>query len=603
MGVWAPGPGATTGNDTFTGDATGETADGLAGNDTLNGGGGADTLTGGEGVDTVDGGAGDDVLVINSLSSLVGETYAGGADTDTLRISSSFSGLQEFLLYDATITSIERIEFASTLVGPQYVYANASQFGGGGISTSLQLAGSALDDLFTILLSTAGSFSVNSFSFVNWGVNDLIIIGGSSGDDNIVGSAQRDWILASSGADTISGDGGNDDLRGESGADSIFGGEGADLINGGADADTLLGNNGDDTLTGGAGADFLGGGGGNDAANYFLSPGAVTVDLQAGVGAGSDAQGDTYGSIEIVYGSAQNDTISGRDFVTDTLFGEGGDDVLMGRYGADILDGGSGVDTVSYVNSLTAVDVRLFSGFAAGGEATGDSVASVENIIGSALTDTLAGDAAVNVIWGGAGNETITGREGADTLRGEDGNDTLLGGADADTLIGGLGNDTLGGGAANDTADYSASNAAVTVNLQTGAGSGGHAQGDAYASIENVIGSAFGDTIIGKNNAWDNLFDGRGGNDTMTGGLGNDTFVFRINEGSDTVTDFSAGAASGDVIQMAGWGAAFDTFAEMIAVGVQSGGDVVFSFGNGQTLTLQNVTLGNLNAGDFIFGS
>jgi Ca2+-binding RTX toxin-like protein len=585
----------------FWGGAGNDTLDAAGGNDSVYGGPGADTLTGGDGADMVDGGSGDDILVINSISSLAGDTFAGGSGTDTIRIFSNVSGLQEFLLSDATLSSIERIEFASALVGPQYVYVNASQFGAG-LSTSLQLAGSALDDLFTIFMSTAGSVSVNSFSFVNWGVNDLIIIGGSNGDDTIIGSAQRDWILAGGGADTISGDGGNDDLRGEGGADSIFGGEGADLINGGADADTLLGNNGDDTLTGGGGADFLGGGGGNDAADYFFSPGAVTVDLQAGLGVGSDAQGDTYGSIEIVYGSAQNDTLSGRDFVTDALWGEDGDDVLMGRYGADILNGGPGVDTISYANSLTAVDVRLFSGFAAGGEATGDSFNSVENIIGSALTDTLAGDNTVNVIWGGAGNETITGREGADTLRGEDGNDTLLGGADADTLIGGLGNDTLGGGAANDTADYSASNAAVTVNLQTGAGSGGHAQGDAYASIENVIGSSFADTFVGKANSWDNIFDGRGGNDTMTGGLGADTFVFRLNEGSDTVTDFSAGAASGDVIQMAGWGAAFDSFAEMIAVATQSGGDVVFNFGNGQTLTLQSVTLGNLNAGDFIFG-
>jgi hypothetical protein len=30
-----------------------------------------------------------------------------------------------------------------------------------------------------------------------------------------------------------------------------------------------------------------------------------------------------------------------------------------------------------------------------------------------------------------------------------------------------------------------------------------------------------------------------------------------------------------------------------------NGADTVFDFGNGQTLTLQNVTLGNLNAGDF----
>ena len=40
----------------------------------------------------------------------------------------------------------------------------------------------------------------------------------------------------------------------------------------------------------------------------------------------------------------------------------------------------------------------------------------------------------------------------------------------------------------------------------------------------------------------------------------------------------------------------------MIAAGAQIGADTVLDFGAGQTLTLQNVTLANLTAGDFIFG-
>ena len=51
MGVWSPGPGATTGDDTFTGDGTNETANGGLGDDTLIGNGGNDTLYGGAGAD------------------------------------------------------------------------------------------------------------------------------------------------------------------------------------------------------------------------------------------------------------------------------------------------------------------------------------------------------------------------------------------------------------------------------------------------------------------------------------------------------------------------------------------------------------------------
>jgi Ca2+-binding RTX toxin-like protein len=187
-------------------------------------------------------------------------------------------------------------------------------------------------------------------------------------------------------------------------------------------------------------------------------------------------------------------------------------------------------------------------------------------------------------------------------LHGEAGGDVLLGGADDDILVGGAGADTLGGGGGNDTADYSASAAGINVNLGTSVGLGGDAQGDALVSIENVIGSAFNDVIIAKANTTIDVFDGGGGDDIMTGGLGGDTFVFRFAQGSDTITDFIAGAAAADVVSLAGFGAAFDSFAEVIAAGAQIGADTVFSFGGGQTLTLQNVTLGALNAGDFIFG-
>jgi Ca2+-binding RTX toxin-like protein len=286
------------------------------------------------------------------------------------------------------------------------------------------------------------------------------------------------------------------------------------------------------------------------------------------------------------------------------LKGGDGDDILIGRYGADVLIGGVGRDTASYATSLTGVEVRLdpFLGTGAGGEATGDQLIAVENIVGSSRSDVLVGDFQGNLILGGEGNDAIIGREGADTLYGEAGNDTLLGGVEDDFLSGGAGADIIGGGAGNDAADYSASGAGVSVNLATGVGLGGDAQGDVLVSIENLIGSAFDDTFVGKANFWDNVFDAGAGNDTITGGLGADTFVFRLAEGSDTITDFAAGAASGDAVLLANFGAAFDSFAEVIAAAAQVGADTIINFGGGQTLTLQNVTLGNLNAGDFLFG-
>ena len=48
-----------------------------------------------------------------------------------------------------------------------------------------------------------------------------------------------------------------------------------------------------------------------------------------------------------------------------------------------------------------------------------------------------------------------------------------------------------------DTASYAASSSGVAVNLAAGAGSGGDAQGDTLANIENLIGSAYADALTG----------------------------------------------------------------------------------------------------------
>ncbi len=618
------------GDDALTGNAVANRLNGQGGNDQLAGGGGEDNLIGGDGADSLEGGDGDDTLNGGAGA----DALNGGAGAgDWADYGDSAAGVSVSLLSgpgaggDAagdTLSGIENLR-GSAQVDALTGDTNANALSGGaGVDT---LSGGDGDDILIggdggdALDGGAGAADWADYSTSLAGVNVNLQTGAVSGGDAVGdtfvgieylrGSAQVDtltgntlnnWLFGGAGGDGLNGGDGGDLLQGEDGDDTLNGGDGVDSLAGGNDNDTLIGGDGDDTLIGGAGADSLGGGVGIDTADYAASL-AVNVNLQTGAASGGDAAGDTYASIENIIGSAFNDTLTGRDFVANTLNGGDGADVLSGGTGgADVMNGGNGIDTLDYSLSPNGVDVRLFSGAAAGGSANGDTYSSIENIIGAATkTDTLAGDASANSIWGGGGNETITGREGTDTLLGEAGNDTLLGGADSDVLIGGIGADTLGGGSQDDTADYSASDASVTVNLQTGSGVGGHAQGDVLVSIEDVIGSAFNDVIIGKNNVWDNVFDGRGGNDTYTGGLGDDVFVFRLNEGADTITDFVAGGAA-DAVQLAGFGAGFDSFAEVIAAATQVGADTIIDFGAGQTLTLQNVTLGALNAGDFIFG-
>ena len=133
---------------------------------------------------------------------------------------------------------------------------------------------------------------------------------------------------------------------------------------------------------------------------------------------------------------------------------------------------------------------------------------------------------------GTAGNDNITGSNRGDTINARAGNDEVDGAAGADSLAGGAGNDTLTGGAGADrlvgghgidSANYSTAAGAVTVNLATGSGSGGDAQGDKLSGIENVFGSVGDDKLIGNSGA--NKLSGLGGNDTLTSGAGADTLA------------------------------------------------------------------------------
>jgi Ca2+-binding RTX toxin-like protein len=194
------------------------------------------------------------------------------------------------------------------------------------------------------------------------------------------------------------------------------------------------------------------------------------VRLWAGDGNGGDARatGSTgsrpAGSdhADTLVGDAGGNLLSGGDG-PDALWGNAGDDTLHGGAGADLLQGQGGLDWASYVGSASAVTVRLWDGSGQGGDAQGDILSGIENLIGSDHADTLVGDAGGNV---------LRGRGRGDALWGNDGDDTLEGGAGADALHG-------QGGL--DWASYARSETGVTVRLWAGDGVGGDATGDTLA--------------------------------------------------------------------------------------------------------------------------
>src|SRR5262245_21582892 len=167
----------------------------------------------------------------------------------------------------------------------------------------------------------------------------------------------------------------------------------------------------------------------------------------------------------------------------DRLFGASGDDLLVGGSGADFMDGGTGTfDTASYSGSSVGVTVNLALGFGRFGEAEGDTLVNVDDIIGSPHADTLTGNDGSNRLMGEVGDDFLTGGLGPDFLFGGDGGDPPPSPSPADGV---------------DTAIYSDSAVGVSVNLANGRGFGGTAEGDTLVSIEGLVGSSFNDSLLG----------------------------------------------------------------------------------------------------------
>ncbi|MAC79314.1 MAG: hypothetical protein CML66_14780 [Rhodobacteraceae bacterium] len=223
----------------------------------------------------------------------------------------------------------------------------------------------------------------------------------------------------------------------------IEGSDGDNLLTGGLGMDVLLGGAGYDVLVGGLQADYLDGGADFDIACYGGSVGRVVVDLGAGSGRYGTANGDVLVNIEALTGSVFRDALTGDDGDnvlrglkgTDWLSGGGGNDLLVGGQYGDTLIGGDGIDTASYARSFRRVSVDLASNDNRFGEAAGDLLYEVENLVGSVHGDSLRGDGADNLLKGLSGNDILGGRGGSDRLIGGLGDDQLTGGGGADMFV------------------------------------------------------------------------------------------------------------------------------------------------------------------------
>ncbi|MBV7393104.1 calcium-binding protein [Mameliella sediminis] len=632
------------GNDTVQGGSGGDRLEGNEGNDLLEGGADNDALIGGPGDDTIDGGPGLDLAIYSGRrSEYTVTTYQQGGiryvqvdgpeGTDTLTN-------VERLVFDNRIVQIQTGDGAPPLLG-DILFSDGSR----------RLA----DDLIfmTVLSGTGSAEGGMGDDTISASIGNSIIDGGP-GNDILTGSwlsfAAYSSVAVFSGLRSdyviqtpqqvldpivqISGPDGVDQLSGFTAlqfddmtvgiiratfnfgtlsANPAIGTLSDDILLGLAAPGRLEGRNGDDTILGGAGDDtILGGDGGSGPDGGDL--------IEAGAGD------------DLVRGDAGNDTIRGQ----------AGHDTLNGGAGQDILDGGTDLDTASFADSDAPVRVALYNNTAMGGHAAGDSLISIENLIGSEFGDELSGDSGANIIEGGAGGDQIYGGFNSDTasyagsdsavrvglfnnsasgghasgdmlvsienLIGSDFNDELSGDSGRNTIEGGDGADRIYGGFSADTASYAGSDAGVRVGLFNNSATGGDATGDTLVSIENLTGSDHDDVLSGNGgrniliggDGDDQLYgggssdtlDGGSGNDTLSGGPGGDHFVFGTQSGQDTVLDFEDGT---DLIQLTGG----LTFADLTVTTVASGQRIALASDPSVHITLEGLNPGDITADDF----
>ncbi len=452
------------------------------------------------------------------------------------------------------------------------------------------------DDLIDYRKSTASLTRLLGDSYSAGGTSSLF-----GGDDTLFGSQTDDnrlyGDLVTKGA-TVRFVGGDDLIYGGKSNDRIYGDIGSSFSG--------QASGGDDTLIGGAGDDEIYGDWGN-------------------IAAGGNGGDDT------IFGGTGSDTLAGNagdDYFRDgfgpgTIYGGNGEDYFdPTQNGAHTFYGGSGIDTIDYSRSSNGITIDLSAGTGSAGWANNDVVSSVEKLIGTSGIDRVTTAFNYNDIRTGNATDRVWVNGGSKEIRTGNANDRIDAGSGANSYYGGDGFDIL---------SYRDSGPGVTVDLEAKTNSGGYAEDDFIRGIEHIFGSnggndrLFGDSkgnilrgydgddrVSGRGGAdsleghagedWinggkggdrlfggadDDLLDGDRGNDLLYGGGGEDTFHYDRHEDISRIKDFQNDT---DTIELDGFNASYNAFARATRVD----GDVIFDFGGGDFLIVENTTIGDL---------
>ncbi len=537
-----------SGDDTLSSTGgTSITVIGGTGNDTLSSSGGTSiTLFGGSGNDSVSSTGGNDVTVIggggiDTVSSSGGTsiTLFGGSGDDTV---SSSGGT------DITVIGGTGNDSLSTSGG-----TSITLFGGSGTDTMSSSGGTDV----TVVGGT-GNDSISSGPDSSGSGATSITLFGGSGDDTITSTGGLDIsVLGGTGTDSLTSSGGT--------TITLYGGSGNDTVSstGGTDV-TVIGGTGNDSLSTSGGTSItLFGGSGTDT---LSSTGGLDVTMIGG--SGQDTMSEVNGTGVTLFGSQQNDILAVNGGTGLVVYGGDGNkfylisgsladptsvalnDLYTVGLNQQLNDNANpGVNTIEFPGVTDGITLDLSNTALVAGENFVQNVAVDPNTHTPYIQIALTG--LFQDVLGTPGPSKITGDAADNFLEGQGNNDTLLGGSGPATLMAGSGNTTLQGGsggdvyylngsnlgnvfiqpasnASNDTLDFAPWAGPVTVNLASTATQivTPSALSLTLANplgITSVVGNAAGDMLTGNARGDSFLLTG---NNTVTGGGGNDTFSF-----------------------------------------------------------------------------
>ncbi|TWB46390.1 Ca2+-binding RTX toxin-like protein [Rhizobium sp. ERR 922] len=628
---------ATVANDMINGFNVADTISGGRGDDTLNGGTGNDTYVyaRGDGNDTiiedVRSGGNDtlrfsninaaDVKLVrngNDLTVVVAESAPGAGDGGAILVKNTLNdyaeqGLETIVFSDGTTWSRAQMNanvlyVAGTSGNDTIVGSNGADliFAGAGNDTLQGLQGNdtyiyALGDGNDIIDEQTSGSDVDVLRLTDFVRTDVRFERPSNAINDIVVR-----VLATGETITL-----KNQLNPAGGVETILFKDGASIGGAAGVLDTLLkaesaiyGTNGNETISGTAESDTIVAGLGDDRIN---SGGGGDVVIYA-KGDGSDYLDDESGSMVDV------DVLRFSDL--------NASDITVSRSGAHVKI------LVNETGHTLTLDEQFYSATANWG------FERIEFADGTVWDRAAIQSAAW--IRGTAGNDTLTGFNGDDIFQGGAGNDRINSGAGSDTYVYAKGdgndyiNDDSGSTSETDTLRLTNLNASDVFLTRSGAHSiltvkeTGEtitldeqfysatanwgiekiqfADGTAWdrAAIQSaswIRGTASSDTLSGTTG--NDTIDGGGGNDTLNGLAGDDAFVFKANFGRDTITDFTAGATTVDVLHFED--NLFVDFQSAMAAAAQVGNDTVITVDSNNSVTLKNVKLATLHEDDFRF--